>query len=259
MGHTKNNNYGYVQAVISFLIILCTFFPYVEDFIIGSEYKLPAITSFTWFFTQETYTGDKETHIGAFFVAFIMLQILNIFVQTKKNIGLVTIATSLFGIIPIVLLNNFIGDLENEYNFHSINYKYQFGFYFIVVLMGAQILVQLSAFFATLSNQYQGTYTTPSKEPEKPKEQYTATVYAPQPKPQVTQSTSDIELERLKAEAEALRAEQARIKAEEERARLEKERIEKERLKEEYRQLKAQAEQLERERDLKKKDWRKNG
>ena len=175
-----------------------------------------------------------------------MLQILNIFVQTKKNIGLVTIATSLFGIIPIVLLNNFIDDLETKFNFLSINYKYQFGFYFIAVLIGAQILVQLSAFFATLSNQYQGTYTTPSKEPEKPKEQYKATMYAPQP--QVTQPVSDSELERLRAEADALRAEQARIKAEEERARLEKERIEKERLKEEYRQLKAQAEQLERER-----------
>ena len=286
MENIKRNLFGFLQAAISFLIILCAFFPYVDDFIQGSDLKIPAITSFTFFFTQETYTGDKETHIGAFFVAFIMLQVLNIFVQTKKNIGLSAIVTSLFGLIPIILLNNFIKDLEIEIGRHI--FKYQFGFYFIVILMAMQILVQLGALFAMLSNQDTEAYAIQSDEtgePTKPAEPVNSYKYEvtptpkpepalepelalestpepeiepaaalePKPAPQVLEPTLDSELGSLRAEAEALRAAHERMKAEEEKARLEKERLErerleKERIEEELRIQKARAEQLEKER-----------
>ena len=268
----KRNIFGYLQAAISFLIILCTFFPYIENFLTTkSGCKTSAIASFTAFFTSGMYTIDKGMFIGILFVVFILSQVINIFVQVKKNIGLVAIVTSLFGLIPIILLNNHIGNLGGSFHF-----KYQFGFYCIVVLLALQMFVQLGALFALLDNQSKEAYAIPSDEPDESPRQTksvepvepvetvksvesvepTETIETIEPadpahsdkhdvpatpeqeveqeqEPQLVEPTSDSELESLRAEAEALRAEHERIKAEEEKARLEKERLERERLEKE--------------------------
>lgn len=264
MESKKSNRLGYVQAIISILIILCTFIPFIEDLVSGNdENSVSAVASFSSFFIGESeVTGEKETHIGAFFLVFIMLHLINIFVQTKKNIGLLAIAVSLFGIIPILLLNNYVGDVESYINssisnyqyqwdydtpFAKIEYEYQFGFYFIVVLMAIQVLAQLASLFITISNQNQEISAISNEEPVQKDEQPTVDA-EPVPQPQVLQVTHDNELDALRAEAEALRKEQARIKAEEERQRAEREMAEKRQLEEELRQLKAKAEELERER-----------
>lgn len=263
MDSKSTNRLGYTQALISILIILCTFIPFVEDFVSqNEENNIPAVLSFTSFFIGESgVTGEKETHIGVFFVIFIMLHLINIFFQTKKNIGLLAIVVSLFGIVPILLLNDYIGDVESSFNNLSRSYQwdydlplvgktefdYQFGFYFIVVLMAVQTILQIASFFITISNQNREFSAIKSEEPIQNSEQ-NAVEAEPALQPQVVQLTQDNELEALRAEAEALRKEQERIKAEEERKRVEKEMAEKRQLEEELRQLKAKAEELERER-----------
>ena len=253
-----NNKKNYAQVLISFLIILFIFVPFVENFN-GGTADLPAITSFSLFFCGESQI-TKETHtaIGVCFVIFILLQLVNIFVQSKKSVNIYAIATALFGIIPLILLNNYIADVESEANsgireynervsyyggdnyLEEVEIEYEWGFYVIIVLMAMQVIIPFISSLIQISYQSNPEPTTLS--PNTTQHEITPAMDCKADiKPLSSQLEPDGELAALRAEAEALRAEQARIKADEERA-------EKERLEEEFRRLKAQAELLEKER-----------
>ena len=255
MKFTKNNKIGYLQAIISFFIVESAFLPFVHE---NSHSAVSAIWAFTSFLTF-----DFKTEMGVFFVIFIMLELINIFVQSKKNIGILTIITAGSGIIPLTMYNSYLNSLEI---WHP---EYQYGFYLIVVMLSLQAVIQVLAFLQYLSKQTEmetaTDYTTPVELEEKPIEQITENrkieIKANNEEIRNTEVAAeevenleleDNEQEVLEAEAETLRAQQAMLKeAEEMKQQYEKEKQEKEQLEEEYRMLKEKAEQVKKEQEEK--------
>lgn len=251
----RNNALGYFQAAISFFIILFTFLPYID---IAEGYyhdDISAMTSYTQLFVK-----DEKVHIGVFFVIFILIQYLNIFIQSKKNSAF-AIFSGLFGLIPILMMHFYIDDIEseaNEYYYDSINYNYTFGFYIIVVLAAAQTVLQTIAVLAKLnisSSHSAGQASSGNMlnelrtETEELKRQLEMQEAQGAHRQEKTGTERLIEKERLEKEQLQDEYMQLKAKAEQiEKERIEKERREKEQLQKEYQQLKAKAEQMERER-----------
>lgn len=250
----KNNALGYLQAAISFFIILFTFLPYIDISVEYYHKDVSAMTSYT-----ELFIEDEKVHIGVFFVLFILIQYLNIFIQSKKNSAF-AIFSGLFGLIPILMMHFYIDDIESETNkyYSYINYNYTFGFYFIVVLTAAQAVLQTIAFLAKLNISSSHSVGQASSgnmlnelrvETEKLKKQLEMQEAQEAHSPEKNATEQLIEKERL--EKEQLQDEYIQLKAKAEqmeKERIEKERLEKEQLQKEYQQLKAKAEQMERER-----------
>lgn len=250
MRQNRNNALGYFQAAISFFIILFTFLPYFDASVGYHHSDISAMTSYT-----ALLIGEK-VHIGVFFVIFILIQYLNIFIQSKKNSAF-AIFSGLFGLIPILMMHFYIDDIESETNEYK-NYNYTFGFYIIVVLAAAQTVLQTIAVLAKLnissshsagqasSGNMLNELRTETEELKRQLEMQEAQGAHSQEK---TDTERLIEKERLEKEQLQDEYMQLKAKAEQiEKERIEKERREKELLQKEYQQLKAKAEQMERER-----------
>lgn len=265
MEFTKNNKAGYTQVIISFLIIFCTFLPFIEVTYGNDYYHFEKTTSAMLEFTT-FLVADKKTYIGYLFVLFFMLQLANIFVQSHKGNRFISLVAGVVGGISLILLHNQVKETENNLG-NKLNY--QWGFYLLLILIAAQIVHKL------ITNQELSEETATNEDvnelfeqAESEKKEYTQTVAETERKtadavvaevvqevavaPAVTveamteEPIEDSELEALKAEAEKLKAIQAMLKAEEEaKQKLAKEKLEKEQLEDEYRRLKAQAEQIE--------------
>lgn len=272
MTSIKNNKFGNIHALISFLTILSLFMPYAGDSMNDSE---SAMEVFTFFFVC-----SHKTHIGAIFVIFVLSQMVNIFVQSKKNISALAFTTGVIGILAILLMHGHIHETEasmnsfNEYNYSSYSYydnprykvEYKFGFYIMIVLIFAQITTQLIAVLKNQNkiliqeNQSPTSYT------------YSQDTYSPvqhighegavpqstdnQTKIETAAEEDENEIEEVRAETERLRMECRMLIAQKEELektqlenkRAENEKIETERLKaEELEQDRLRQEELEKE------------
>ena len=252
MGHTKSNYIGYIQAVISFLIIMCVFLPFlilnlgVDNHSYGFDYYYEKFSLFK--LIKEVLDNDDIMHIGVIFVIFISLQIVNILTQLKKNNAFIPIFAGLFGIISIFIsfnsLNDYFDNLGNSYygTRCSCSTDEGFGSFVIFALAALQVTVQLIAIlYKKIKKEKMPAISTASSflynSSASQSKSEIPTYVQPQACPQTTEAESDSELVALRAEAERLK------KLQEAR-----EKTEKESLEEELRQLRAKAEQMERER-----------
>ena len=279
----KNNKRGYLQTIISILIIFCTFIPYSE-FVYGGRihFSYSAMVAFS--------QNEQEQHLGIFFMLFILFHLVNILIQSKRNNKIAAIVAGAFGFFPILLMHleyvNFEKELRAYSNSDYINYGT--GFYFILILSIFQIITQIMMIMIDKNNQVHpvqsvvsDTITEQSTTPENteidnavmedisiqeqpvpaPEEVETNNtvieeinvpqyIEAEQPEAvMVHQPKVDCELEATIIADEKAKEKQAKLEAQQEEEKLlEKERQEKEQLVNELNALKAKAEQIELER-----------
>lgn len=137
MKFKPNNASGYWQVLISFLLILCTFLPYLNvHYIYWESRTASAMSEFS-----RILTYGEDIHIGLFFAAFVILQFVNIFTQSKKSNAFVAILAGAAGILSILISNNKINEIKplNE----DFEITYGWGFYPFIALMALQILTPI--------------------------------------------------------------------------------------------------------------------
>ena len=138
MEFTKNNRTGYTQAIISILIIFCTFMPFYKGGIDNGYYSYYKTTSAMLEFT--TYLAiNKKVYLGIFFVISMMLQLINIFAQPRKNNAILPILAGITGGISILMLHSQIDEVEKN----GIKISYSWGFFLMLALMALQIIIQI--------------------------------------------------------------------------------------------------------------------
>lgn len=114
MENSKTNIKAYIQAAISFLLILCTFLPYSDSgeslcYMLGMQFKIPLI--------------------GFLFIVYFMLHVLNIFLQSRKYYNVLPIVLGVIGLIALVIIDILL-DTEG----------FPTAFALILILLFAQLL-----------------------------------------------------------------------------------------------------------------------
>ena len=206
MEFTKNNKFGYAQVAISFVIILISIFlPYcsIVDYDYGTQ--LRENISFSIFLMD--YTVSR-----VFVAVFILSLVVNIFVQSKKSFGWLSLGVATQGIIAIIICHS---------EYHS---GYSVGFYLILISIIALFVVALVDAITGIVNAPRVAYNVTPQNAECEK---VNTAHA----------VSNSEIEELKARSARLKAEREKVDAE----------LENELRKEELNALRAKTEKLEKE------------
>lgn len=258
MEFTKNNKTGYTQAIISMLIIFCTFMPFYKGGIDNGYYSYYKTTSAMLEFTT-FLAADLKTHIGVFFVISIMLQLVNILVQPRRNNATLPIVAGLTGGISILMLHSQIDDAEKN----GVKITYLWGFFLLLALMALQIIIQITATKEVKEEKltYEKLFkeekaTTHEKNEESAEEAITETkTEASSPEPVIPNKVEEIdeqlkkemqETDMLKEELRILKAKAEQVQKEKKlKENIEKERQEKEMLLKEIAKLKRQLEESE--------------
>lgn len=252
MEFTKNNRTGYTQAIISILIIFCTFMPFYKGGIDNGYYSYYKTTSAMLEFT--TYLAiNKKVYLGIFFVISMMLQLINIFAQPRKNNAILPILAGITGGISILMLHSQIDEVEKN----GIKISYSWGFFLMLALMALQIIIQIisnkEADEEKLTHEKlfkEEKATTHEKNEESAEEAITETkTEASSPEPVIPNKVEEIdeqlkkemqETDMLKEELRMLKAkaEQIEMEKKKQQEKIEQERQEREKLQEEIAQLK---------------------
>lgn len=204
MEFTKNNKLGYLQAAISFVIILQSFFlPYYENLYVMGKFSMIFM--------------DNIPSM-AFVAIFILSLVANIFVQSKKSIGWLSLAVSVVGCMTILICH-----LDTCYN-----YDYSIGFYLNLISLLAFFTLSLVIFITSVVNAKKMGYSSiPQPVAASARCANVNTIH----------TVSNSEIEELKARSAKLKAEREKLNAE----------LEDELRKEELKALKAKTEKLEKE------------
>ena len=221
MEFTQNNKIGYLQALISFLVIFCSIFiielPH-EIFWMFAEISIIDIP----YLIHEITLSSSEGDVGFILVllykvlmmALIIVHLVNIFFQSKKKSMLLGIIS---GVCSFVFLTHPILTLIATKEPVFENFDLMYGFFIITILAVAQILT------AVLFNKNaecihpSNIYCAPSKEPSK-------------------KELLEEELRKLQAQVRHIQKEETERKLELERA--EKEKLENENMMNEIAKLK---------------------
>lgn len=239
MEFTKNNKTGYTQAIISMLIIFCTFLPFAKPTIENGWDTYHRTTSAMLEYTT-FLAADKKTYIGVFFVISMMLQLVNILVQPRRNNATLPIVAGLTGGISILMLHIQIDKVENEHYYID----YTWGFYLMLILYATQAMIPFFAYGEKETEKNELKHENIDVLFEQ-KESHTC---KDADKTAVTAENETI----VKTEASSPVSESVNPIANKEMdEQLEIERHENELLKEELRMLKAKAEQVQKEKKLK--------
>lgn len=210
MEFTKNNKLGYVQAAISFAIILISIFlpySYIEEYV--PSIQLYEISHFSIFL--------MDYIVSRFFVAiFFLLLVVNIFVQSKKSFGWLSLGVAALGFITIIV---------SHFEYQS---GYSIGFYLILLLVMALFVVGLVHAIMSIVNISRSVYEA------KPQPVATSLGYE---NTNTVHYASSNKIEELKVRIAMLKAEREKIDAE----------LESELRKEELKALRAKTEKLEKE------------
>lgn len=212
MKFKPTNTRSYLQVLISILLLMSIFLPYLNYYYndaYGISGTSSAISEFSGIFIN-----NEDIHIGLFFAAFVILQFVNIFIQSKKSNAFVAILAGAAGILSILISNNKINEIKllNE----DFETTYGWGFYPFIALMALQILTPIILLLAKQKRQ----------------------VVAVENKKDVI-ANSDLEKELLENELRILKEKAEQLEREKiEKERLEQERIEKEKLRNEIARLK---------------------
>lgn len=210
MEFTKNNKLGYLQAAISFVIILLALFAtYCHTHVYDARMQIHE----DWKFPMVIVDVVSNKVIVAIF---ILLLVVNIFVQSKKSLSGLSLAVAIFGGITLLMLNS---------EFHT---GYSYGFYMIMISILALFIIALFLVITAVVNA-----------------QKRVSVATPQPvaascgyeKVDTAPVTSNSDIEELRARSAKLKAEREKIDAE----------LEDELRKEELNALRAKTEKLEKE------------
>ena len=212
MKFKPTNTRSYLQVLISFLLLMSIFLPYL-NYDYNDAYGISGTSSAISEFSS-ILTDDEDIHIGLFFAAFVILQFVNIFIQSKKSNAFVAILAGAAGILSILISNNKINEIKllNE----DFEITYDWGFYIFIALMALQILTPIILLLAKQNRE----------------------VAAVENKKDVI-ANSDLEKELLENELRILKEKAEQLEREKiEKERLEQERIEKEKLRNEIARLK---------------------
>ena len=135
---------AYTQAIISFLLILCTFLPYIT--IKGTDYSV----SLSYIASNLTVGDEIETKYKVFaymFIIYFMLLVLNVFIQAIRSCRIFSCLLSLIGGTFIIVAHVFLDKMDERVFDHA---HYGAGFYLIIVLLIA--LLFIPSFIVLLGN-----------------------------------------------------------------------------------------------------------
>ena len=210
MEFTKNNKFGYAQAAISFVIILISIFlPY--SYVVDYDYATQLRENISFSIFLMDYTVSR-----VFVAIFILLLVANIFVQSKRSFGWLSLGVATQGVIAIIICHS---------EYHS---GYSIGFYLILISIIALFAVALIHAITSIVNAPKVVRdAAPRSVAANAECEKTSTVHA----------VSYSEIEELKARSARLKAERERLDAE----------LERELRKEELNALRAKTEKLEKE------------
>ena len=128
----KLSTAAYIQAVISILLIFCTFLPYLSPDKGEGSISLSFIGSMM---IQDDIEG-KYKLLGYFFVIYMMAHTMNIFVQAHgSNMGLSTVL-AIVGMGAMFVLHLFLDDKTPLFR----DAHYGIGFYFMAILQLAMLI-----------------------------------------------------------------------------------------------------------------------
>ena len=127
----KLSTAAYIQAVISILLIFCTFLPYLSPDKGEGSISLSFIGSMM---IQDDIEG-KYKLLGYFFVIYMMAHTMNIFVQAHgSNMGLSTVL-AIVGMGAMLMFHLYLTGKEAFRDAH-----YGIGFYFMAILQLAMLI-----------------------------------------------------------------------------------------------------------------------
>lgn len=128
----KQKAIAYAQAAISFLLILCTFLPYL----VAKDGDGSVPLSFIGSNFIQDYIDTKFKLLGYLFVAYMMAHAANIFVQAhRSNRGLSAIL-AIIGFIALIVIHVLLDDTT-----FFEDGKYGIGFYLIIILLFALLIL----------------------------------------------------------------------------------------------------------------------
>lgn len=125
MNTSRKNNAAYTQAIISILLLLCTFLPYKS--VNNGEYSISLAVCFA------TLEGIdfKSKIIGFLYTIYFMFHVVNIIVQMHGSNRIFSAILSFIGFIGLAILHLFLPDY----------FDYSIAFYLIIFLMIAQVAI----------------------------------------------------------------------------------------------------------------------
>ena len=215
---TPNNKLGYLQVLISFLIIYCTIYmPIIEGskYVYTDSYSHSYSDSLNLLYASKALKGYNELFFVLFYMALIILHLVNIFFQSKKKNTALAIASGIYSFIffttTLLIINS--TTKENEYE----DFKLIYGFFVITMLIIAQIVTAILFNKNAEVKQPSSVDNSPNKELCKKKQ-------------------LEDELRQLQTQVKQIEKEEAKRKLELERA--EKEKLENEKLMNEIAKLK---------------------
>ncbi len=139
---SKEKVAAYVQAIISILIILCTFLPFIsakeEDYSMSISLCLSLLTL--------DGAEDKYKIYGYLFIVYFMLHVVNIIIQAHKSCRLFSAFMSAGGIIAFIVLHTY---LDDEKAFEV--FEYSVGFYFVIILLVANLILPSLIMLSTIT------------------------------------------------------------------------------------------------------------
>ena len=135
---------AYTQAIISLLLILCTFLPYIKN--IDYSVSLSFVAS-TLTFLESDEIETKYKVFAYMFIIYFMLLVLNVFIQAIRSCRIFSCLLSLIGGTFVIVSHVFLDNQDNNIFEHA---NYGAGFYLIIVLLIA--LLFIPSFIVLLGN-----------------------------------------------------------------------------------------------------------